>query len=868
MESLKIKTILITLFFSLPVAKIATAQNLSVVIYGTVSDSITGDPLPYASIQIENTAIGTISDGEGRFTFSVPTNNPARIEVSYPGYGTKYIALSNGLGNDSLKIMLFPKGTLLGEAKVTRRERYKKRGNPAVEFAREVIAARDKYDPRKHDYYQYKRYEKILFAMDDYERKPPKKGKTDKFYFLNDFVDTLETGEPILPISEKETDETVFYQKSPKREKRLINGYKSSGIDEILSAEGVKVFLEETLKEVDIFQNNIPLFLQRFVSPLSTIGPNYYKYYLLDTLMVGTDRCIDLGFAPFNAETFGFTGHLYVTVDSTFFVRKASLNVPKDINLNFVSSLLIEQEYERVPGDSTRITTRDDMRIRFKLFEKNKGMYARRLNLYSRHNFEKPTPEQAQIFQEAADVLTAPDAYNRTEEFWADAYPGKRDTTSTGSEANQHNVADLMKRLRSVPAFYITEKIISVLVSGYIPTHKEAEKNKFEFGPMNSTINGNAIEGARFRIGGATTPQLHKRLFFDGYAAYGTKDRKFKYDALIEYSFIDRQRFRKEYPIHSLRFEYLYDLNKLGQQYMYTSKDNIMLTIRRQKDTRATYLRQAELTYTHEYLNGFAYSVLLRNRREYATPYAPFMRIGTDGTASHVGQYDMTQLEINLRYAHNEKFFQTRNNRIPVTFDAPIFNLTHVMAQKDWLGSSYTYHRTDIGAQKRFWFSAFGYINLIVKAGKVWTKVPYPLLILPNANLTYTIQPENYTNMNALEFINDEYASWDITYYLNGNLLNRIPFIRRLQWREVFSFRGLWGHLSSRNDPTRSANPEGLYWFPEFSGRLGRAPYMEASVGLENIFKFLRVDYVWRLNYHDRPNIQTRGIRMTMDLSF
>ena len=168
--------------------------------------------------------------------------------------------------------------------------------------------------------------------------------------------------------------------------------------------------------------------------------------------------------------------------------------------------------------------------------------------------------------------------------------------------------------------------------------------------------------------------------------------------------------------------------------------------------------------------------------------------------------------------------------------------------------------------QKRFWFSAFGYLDAIVKGGKVWTKVPYPLLILPNANTTYTIQPETYTNMNALEFINDEYLSWDLTYYMNGVLLNRIPLIKKLRWREVFCFRGLWGHLTDKNDPTKQG--EGLYAFPSFTQRMGRTPYMEASVGVENIFNFMRVDYVWRLNYLGNPDIQKSGVRVTMKLSF
>lgn len=825
-------------------------------IKGLVTDSVSGEPLPYVSIIVKGTTTGAATDLDGRFSLTVPSSASGKmLEVSYLGYSTKQVPLKSG---QSLSIQLAPTGIALNEVVVKPgRERYRRRDNPAVAFVKNVIERRDANDPRNHDYYSYDRYQKMVFAMNDYKPKKREDGKTGKFDFLEEFIDTLDVGTTILPISEKEHFETVYYRKDPHSEKRLVKGDKSAGVDEVFSRDGIQQFLNEAFREVDIFRNNIPLFLQRFVSPLSSLGPTFYKYYLMDTLEIDGQKCMDLGFVPFNSESFGFTGHLYVTLDSTYFVRRVLLNVPKDINLNFVSHMTIDQTFRREP-DGTRLITKDDIRVNFKLSEKSKGMFAQRLIVYSNHSFEPDTAQLA-IFEQPAPSITLKEAYTQTDKFWEENRPQE------GRRRNPNTVDKLMAKLRSIPIFYITEKIVTILVSGYVPATKDEANNKFEFGPMNTTISGNAIEGARFRVGGTTTPQFHKRLTLDGFAAYGVRDKKMKYDALVEYSFIDRKQYRKEFPMHSIRFEYMYDINKLGQQYMYTSKDNFLLAIRRKRDTRATYLRKAELTYTREHYNGISYSAVLRNKREYATPYAVFDRINADGSLTSLDHYDMTELELNFRYGYNEKFYQTRNNRIPITFDAWVFNLSHVMGWKGFLGSSYNYQRTDIGLQKRLWFSAFGYTDIILKAGKVWTKVPYPLLILPNANLSYTIQPEAYTNMNAMEFINDEYASWDVTYYMNGLLLNRIPLIKKLKWREVFCFRGLWGHLSDKNNPAKST---GLFAFPEGSMTLGKAPYMEASVGIENIFKFLRLDYVWRLNYRDNPDIQTHGVRCTMRIQF
>lgn len=836
--------------------KISYGQNT--LIQGIVTDSISGEGLPYVSLIFKGTSIGTSTDVDGRFSLS--TSAPGKLlEISYLGYSTKKVEITAGKLND-LHIQLSQTSLNLSEVIVKpKKEKYKKKGNPAVALVKQVIARKEQYSPYVHDYFSYEKYEKVMVAKNEYGVKDEKKGKMKKFDFLKDFVDTLDVGTTILPISEKEKLETVLYRKNPKSEKRLVKGSKSSGVDEILSRDGVQQFLNQVFHEVNIYDNNVPLFLQRFVSPLSAIGPTFYKYYLLDSLMVDNQKCVDLGFVPFNSESFGFTGHLYITLDSTFFVKKAVLNVAKDINLNFVSRMTITQTFERLP-DSTRIITKDDISVDFKLFEGNKGFYARRLNIYSNHSSNKPSDKLLCVFNEDAPVIVQENAYKRSSNFWVNTRPDE------AIKKNPNSIENMMEKLRSVPFYAVTEKVLSTIVSGYTPLTEDPLKNKFELGPMNSMINGNAIEGARFRVGGATTPMFNKNLFFEGYAAYGTKDKKMKYNALVEYSFNDKKEYLREFPIHSIRFEYMYDINKLGQQYMYTSKDNIMLAIKRKKDTRATYLRRAELVYNREHYNGFSYNAIVRNKREYATEYADFLRIGVDGSLTPVDHYDMTELELRLRYAKNEKFYQGHDSRTPITFDALIFNLSHVMAKKDFLGSSFDYQRTDIGIQKRFWFSAFGYVDLITKAGKVWNKVPYPLLILPNANLSYTIQPESYTNMNAMEFINDEYASWDVTYYMNGLLFNRVPLIKKLKWREVFCFRGLWGHLTDKNNPLKNA--EGLYAFPAGSQMLGKAPYMEASVGLENIFKILRIDYVWRLNYLDNPDIQKRGIRCTFRISF
>ena len=279
---------IVFLLASLFTVWIANGQNT--IIKGVVTDSITGERLPYVSLIFKGTTIGTATDGDGNFSFSALTD-VKNLEVSYLGYDTKEVKVIPGKTNN-LKIKLAPNGITLNEVVVKpKKEKYSKKENPAVKFVKQVIASRESNDPRNHDYFQYDQYEKMVFAMNDYHPKPKKNGKPGKFDFLIDFVDTLDVGTTILPVSEKEKVESVYYRKEPKSEKRIVKGNKSSGVDEIFSRDGIQQFLNEVFREVDIFKNDIPLFLQRFVSPLSTIGPNYYKYYLLDTLNVNGQKC-------------------------------------------------------------------------------------------------------------------------------------------------------------------------------------------------------------------------------------------------------------------------------------------------------------------------------------------------------------------------------------------------------------------------------------------------------------------------------------------------------------------------------------------------------------------------------------------------
>ena len=819
-------------------------------INGLLVDSITNEPLPFAAVFLKGSDRGTMTDENGRFDINTSVNF-INVSVSLMGYNNKEVFVTKGESNN-ITIQLVPTGVALNELVVKpKKEKYSKKNNPAVAFAKRVMAKKKQYDPKNHPYYSFEKYYKLTCGLTGFSN-DKESWILKKFKFLHEFMDTSEvSGKRILPMSIKERVSTESYRLNPESHKEYIKGVKRAGIDEVFDEESIQRFLEDVFREINIFSNDVTFMQNRFVSPRSNIGTDFYKYYLNDTVTINGVKCIDLSFSPFNPQSFGFNGRIYVCADdTTMFVKKVKMNVPKDINLNYVEKIYIEQDFEKAP-DGSRLKTRDDMTVEFRIIPATQELYARRVAIYSDHSFDKPQDES--IFKKEATKITAADANYMPEEFW-------KDNRKTPIKESENSVKHILARLRQVPLFYWGEKVVVTLVSGYIPTSKES---KFDFGPMNTTISGNTLEGLRLKTGGMTTANLNDHLFARGYVAYGFGDKKWKYSGQLEYSFNKKKYHNLEFPIHSLRLLHKYDLDHLGQHYLYTNDDNVFLALKRMPDKAVTYKRTSELEYKLETESGFSIAAGMKFDIQEASKFIPFV----DGYGKTYDNYKETSFSITLRYAPGETFYQTKTYRIPINLDAPVFTLSHTYAPKGFLGSKYCINKTEVGVQKRFWLSAFGYTDIILKGGKIWSNVAFPDLMLPNANLSYTIQPESFVLMSPMEFMNDRYLSWDITYWANGAIFNRLPLIKYLKLREAFSFRGLYGKLKDSNNP---ANNLELLRFPDMnnSSPMDKTPYMEMGVGIDNILTCLRVDYVWRLTYMNRANIDRRGLRIQLHFTF
>lgn len=829
---------------------------------GIVKDSITGEPLPFVSVYFDGSTIGAMTDDNGTFTLQ---NNQGytKLAAASLGYDTKFIDLKPGKKNDNLEVLLKPTAFEISEVVVKpKREKYTRKDNPAVELIKKVIAHKNDNRIEAKPEYQTEVYEKLSLSLDNFNPNLDKNKFLKKFKFIKNYLDTSEfNGKPILTVSVRENLSDFYYRKSPKAEKTIVRAKRMQGIDKTLDdGGGITSNLEEIFKSINIFDNNIPILLNRFVSPLSsTLATTYYHYYIMDTLDVGGDKCVDLAFVPANSESYGFTGRLYITLDGNYAVKKVLLNTPANINLNWVDKLRIEQEFKQMP-DSTWVLDQENTFVNFYVVKGTQQLYAHQLRNYDNYNFNVQNADSVFGLLGALHVL--PEATAQPDTFWTHNRP-------IPLKEKEDALNDLLGQLRKVPAFNAIIKTAEILITGYIPTANDKKVTKFDFGPMNTTFSANHLEGFRMRVGGMTTANLNPYWFASGYLAYGTNDRKIKYNLKLTHSFTKKEYHEGENPVNNLSFIQEYDVYTPGQDFLFTSKDNIFVAWKvGEPVTKMQYIRKSVLQYEKEWLNGLTWKSWIMNQNNEAAGTLQYIKRDESGNLYHIKDFTTSEIGTQLRFAPGERAYNGRSGKESVfnlSKDAPVFKLSHQLGIKGVLGGDYNYNHTEISAEKRIWLSSFGHIDAQIKAGKVWDKVPFPLLILPNTNQSITIQPEAFHMMNALEFVTDQYVSFNATYYLKGWILNRIPGIKWLRLREVLSFNMIYGGLTDKNNPTLTP---GLFLLPDGTQPLGSTPYMECSVGLENIFKILRIDYYRRLTYLDHPDIKKGGIRIALRFTF
>ena len=408
---------------------------------------------------------------------------------------------------------------------------------------------------------------------------------------------------------------------------------------------------------------------------------------------------------------------------------------------------------------------------------------------------------------------------------------------------------------------------LKALIENFVETGK---KSYVDIGPINTMISTNFIDGLRTRLSAQTTANLSPHFFLSGYYARGWKSHKDYYKGQLTYSFNKKEYMPWEFPKRTITFTSTYDVCSPSDKFMPTDKDNVFTAFKWTEVDKMMFYNRQELAFEYEQYWGLKTTVKLKTEENEACGSLYFKPLATNGGAS-VNRIRTTEASFQLRYSPGETYVNTKQRRLRVNFDPPVFTISHTVGVKGVLGGDYDYNLTEASIYKRFWLNSWGKLDVSVKGGVQWNKVPFPLLIMPAANLSYIVEDETFNLINNMEFLNDRYASLDVSWDLNGKLFNRIPLIKKLKWREWLGIRCLWGTLTDKNNPTleRNAGDPVLMQFPEGSYIMDpKRPYIELVAGIHNIFKLLHVEYIHRLNYNNLPTATKNGVRIMIRLTF
>ena len=855
---MKLKKLLFCIFSALISLTAMNAQDITV--RGTVIDFYTQKPLEYIPVYIKHTATGCLTNYDGEF-YLKESSGADTLVVEAIGYG-KFIQKLKPGSNSTIKVVLKPENVqLVGAVVKPKRERYVKKENPAVELIRNVIANKKHNRIEDKEYYACNLYEKLTLSLDDYQ---PDFEKKKKMEYLKQYIDTSEiTGKPIFTFSIREHLCDYYYRKSPKAEKTIRKASTHTGFDKEFDHNGgLSTTLEQVFTGVDIFDNEITFLANRFVSPLSTpLATVFYKYYIMDTVKVDNVPCIDLAFVPYNSQALGFTGRLYITNDGKYSVKKIQMNFPSSSNVNWIDKLRVDQEFQQTP-EGLWALKREDSYVNLAVIEGKQGVFAHQTRCFTNHSFDVDSLQGHKAYTIDGPLEILPDAKKYTEEYWAE-------NREVPLNHREEQIEAASKDLRDKSSLTFWMKVLDAIVSEYVPTSSSKSTSKFDFGSVFSIAGYNHVEKFRMRVGGMTTANLCKNWFANGFVAYGFEDpiksNRFKYGLKVTHSFNEKHYHAEEKPLNNISLAHSFDIYSPE---ILMDQNGILTSLKAAQPTKLQYIRRTTLQYdrqwtnsfrTHTWLEGNHYQAATIPGDEHLEPRLQSLRynlVNADGTTTQItGGIHTAEFGATFRWAPGERIFNSTSQRANIDKDTPILTLTHRIGAYT-LGAPYgvhMYNKTEFNAFKRFRLSFAGFLDARVAAGAVWNSAPWPLLVIAEANQSFSYRRESFHMLNALEFINDRSVQFNLTWHMKGMILNRIPLIKKLNLREIVILNGVYGTLTEKNDPRVTP---GLLALPAGWKELSSMPYLEAGIGLENVFRLLRIAYFFRLPpYHNDEHL-------------
>mgnify|MGYP002621863997 FL=1 len=835
---LPVKAIKEVIFFFLLTGFICPAYGQVTRVSGKILDSQTKEPLPFVSIVFKGAKVSTSSDFDGNFV--IVANQPVdSLIFTYVGYIRKGYSIKQG-SSTSMNVYMDPDTKVLDAVDILPGE------NPAHKILKKVYANKDKNDKEKYNSYQYQVYNKIEFDLNNIppEYKNKKALKPIKFVF--DYIDsTSEKEKPYLPLFISETVSEYYFNRSPRHKKEIIKASRISGLK---NEESVTQFMGDMYQNFNMYDNNLIVFGKTFVSPISDNGIFYYKYYLIDSVILDGVRCYHIQFKQKRKQELAFNGNMWIA-DTSFALKQLEMSLPEDINLNYIQTLNFIQEYKKTQ-EGYWMLSKDRIIIDFAVREKKFGVYGRKTTSYRDYVINNPKPPDFWVFGD--NLVVEKDAENKTEEYWAKT---RHDSLSK----NESQIYKMVDTIQSLPFYKSWENIVIMMVTGY------KVWGNVELGPYYKTVSFNAIEGPRFRLGGRTSDKFSRWVEINGFVAYGMKDEKFKYQGEFK-TFITKK------PRQIVYLNYKDDYEILGQSWNAFTPDNIISSLfRRTPLSNMTRVRQSQFIYEFEPFDGFNNKLYFVSRLMNPLGNVSYKFQRDDNSIDSLDHINTTEVRLRSRFAWDEKYIEGTFTRVSTGTRWPILSIAASMGIPKILDGDYKYQKLVVNVTDRFYINPFGYVDYIIEAGQIFGQVPFPLLELHGGNETYIYDQYAFNMMNFYEFASDRFVTVQAFHHLGGFFFNKVPLLRRLKWREVFTAKMLIGEITPKN--------RNVLIFPNTLSALNSGPYWEVSAGIENIFKIFRFDVMWRMNYigneyisnyeqHTTSRIPKVGLRGSLQFIF
>ena len=826
------KKLLFLSFFLLFLVNSVVAQTK---VSGVVVDKL-NQPIPFANVVFKESSEGIVANEDGKFYLESQKIYTILL-ISSVGFSEKEITLEKSV-NYNLKIQL-NEAESLNEVVIFTGKTSKK-NNPALDILRKIWERKRKNGLYQFDQYQMEKYEKIEFDMNSIDSAFMKSKLFKGMEFIFDQMDTSRvTGKTYLPIFINESLNDVYGDNKLKKVKEKIKANKTSGFN---GNQQILSFVKDLYSDYNIYNNYLTFFDKSFTSPLSKTGVDVYNYVLKDSAYIDNKWCYNIVFYPRRKNELTFKGDFWVN-DSTFAIKKINMAVTKSANINWVKDIYLEQEFE-VVSDSVFLLTKDYLMSDFALNKKenSKGVYGKRTSFYRNHQFNKEQP--VSFYKDEVNYMDD-EVYNKSDEYW-------NENRFENLSKDELGVYKMLDTLQTVDKFKRLYSLVSILGSGYV------EFKNFDYGPVFSTFGYNEVEGVRLRVGGRTYFGPNDPWRIQAYTAYGFDDDKFKYGLSGKWMVDKKNRIilsgGNRRDIEQIGASLTTTNDVLGRSFasssVFSSGSNGKLT-----NINLTNMAiEMEPVKNLIFQGGISYRTLESASPTFSLDYY------TD-IANLITKSDVKQSEANFQIEYSPKrktigFGVERSN-----VDSPFsrFFMSYSHGFKGLLDSDFKYDKVQLYYKQPIIIGPLGRTNIIMEVGKTFGKVPLGLLSVIPGNQTYFTIENTFSNLNFYEFVSDQYATLQWNHNFNGRIFSRIPFMRKLNWREIVSVKGVYGTISDEN---RAINASGLIYNAPEKG------YWEYSAGIGNIFKVFRIDFAWRGNYLNTPDTNRFTVKGSFGFNF